>query len=250
MKAVILAGGLGTRMGLETASRPKALVEIGGRPILWHILKLYEAHGIVDAIVCAGYAGQLLADYVEREQGEYWREPGKHGREPGKHLRVQVIDTGEATATAGRLRQVRDLLGDETFCMTYGDGVADVNISDVVASHRRQGALVTVTTVHPRLPFGLVTFDGEGDRVVAFQEKPRLDDVWVNGGFFVMEPRALDYVECDDEAWEDRPLTRLARDGQLAAYKHHGFWQCMDTPRDRQFLEHLWREGGAPWKAW
>lgn len=236
MKAVILAGGLGTRMGIETAARPKALVEIGGRPILWHILKLYQAHGIVDDVVCAGYAGHLLAEYVAREQGESWR--------------VRVVDTGETTATAGRLRGVRDLLGDETFCMTYGDGVADVNISEVIAFHRRQGALATVTTVQPRLPFGLITFDGKGDRVVGFQEKPRLDDVWVNGGFFVMEPRALDYVESDEEAWEGHPLTRLARDGRLAAFKHHGFWQCMDTPRDRQFLEQLWQGGGAPWKVW
>jgi glucose-1-phosphate cytidylyltransferase len=236
MKAVILAGGLGTRMGLETASRPKALVEVGGRPILWHILKLYQAHGIVDIVVCAGYAGQLIADYAAREPGDGWR--------------VQVVDTGETAATASRLKQVRHLLGDETFCMTYGDGVSDVNISDVVAFHRRHAALVTVTTVEPRLPFGLVTFDGDGERVIGFQEKPVLDNVWVNGGFFVMEPRALDYVECDDEAWEQRPLTRLAQDGQLAAYKHHGFWQCMDTPRDRQFLEQLWLDGGAPWKVW
>ena len=234
MKAVILAGGLGTRMGRETASRPKPLVEVGGHPILWHILKSYEAHGIADFIVCTGYAGHLIADYVERERSE--------------HVRVQVVDTGESTATGGRLRRVRALVGNEAFCMTYADGVADVDISDLIAFHRRQHALVTVTAVQPRLPFGLVTFADDG-RVAAFQEKPRVEALWVNAGFFVMEPRALDYVERDDEAWEATPLARIAHDGQLAAYKHRGFWQSMDAPGDRECLERLWHDG-APWKIW
>ncbi len=236
MKAVILAGGLGTRMGHETASRPKPLVEVGGRPILWHILKSYQAHGIADFIVCTGYAGHLIARYMEIE-----REPG---------LRVQVVNTGEATATGGRLRRVRELLGDEPFCMTYGDGVSDVNIAELIAFHRRQQVLVTVTTVQPRMPFGLATLAGDGEKVTAFTEKPLLPDLWVNAGFFVMEPRALDYVENDGDAWEGAPMTRLASDGRLAAFKHRGFWQCMDAPRDRDALERLWQDGGAPWKVW
>lgn len=235
MKAVILAGGQGTRMGPETAARPKPLIEIGGRPILWHILKLYQQHGISDFVVCAGYAGHLLAEYFQREQGEAWR--------------VQVVDTGETTATGGRLKRVRDIVGDETFCMTYGDGVADVPLAELLAFHRRERPLVTVTAVQPNMPFGLISFAGDGSRVAGFQEKPRLDGVWVNSGFFVIEPRALDYVECDADAWEERPLRRIAGEGQLAAYKHQGFWQCMDTPRDRELLEQLWRDG-APWKVW
>jgi glucose-1-phosphate cytidylyltransferase len=235
MKAVILAGGQGTRMGPDTAARPKPLIEIGGRPIIWHILKLYQQHGIADFVVCAGYAGYLLTEYFQREQSEGWR--------------VQVVDTGETTATGGRLKRVRDVVGDETFCMTYGDGVADVPLGDLLAFHRRERPLVSVTAVQPHMPFGLISFAGDSARVTGFQEKPRLDGVWVNSGFFVMEPRALDYVECDDDAWEERPLRRIAADGQLAAYKHHGFWQCMDTPRDREVLEQLWRDG-APWKVW
>jgi len=235
MKAVILAGGLGTRMGPETATRPKPLVEVGGRPILWHILKIYEAHGITEFIVCAGFAGHLLTEYFARERGESWR--------------VQVVDTGEATATGGRLKRVRELVGSGTFCMTYGDGVADVKLNELLAFHHRERPLVTFTAVQPRLPFGLVSFADHGPRVAGFEEKPQLTDVWVNGGFFVMEPAALDYAECDDQAWEERPMTQIAAAGQLAGYKHHGFWQCMDTPRDRDYLERLWRDG-APWRIW
>ena len=236
MKAVILAGGLGTRMGDETAVRPKPLIEVGGQPILWHILKGYHAQGISDFVICAGYAGNLIAEYFEREQGEGWR--------------VQVVDTGETTATAGRLRQARQVIGDSTFCMTYGDGVADVNLSSLIDFHRRHGRLVTLTAVHPRLPFGVVTLSDNGHNAVGFEEKPRLTDVWVNSGYFVIEPRALDYIEGDDQPWEQEPMTRLAREGQLAAYKHEGFWQCMDAPRDRQLLEDLWQAGRAPWKVW
>jgi glucose-1-phosphate cytidylyltransferase len=236
MKAVILAGGLGTRMGDATASRPKPLVEVGGRPILWHILKAYDAHGVSDFVVCAGYAGQLLVDYAARQRDEGWR--------------LQVVDTGETTPTGGRLLRSRQEIGDGTFCLTYGDGVSNVDISSLVAFHRRQGKLATVTAVQPRLPFGVITFPGDGSSIVGFQEKPRLDDVWVNGGFFVVEPGALDYIEREDEAWEEGPMTRLAQAGELAAFKHEGFWQCMDAPRDRQMLEDLWRGGKAPWKVW
>jgi glucose-1-phosphate cytidylyltransferase len=235
VKAVILAGGFGTRMGADTASRPKALVEVGEHPIIWHILKIYEAHGIDDFVVCAGYSGQLLADYFAQERSEPWR--------------VRVVDTGEGTPTAGRLRRVRSVIGDETFYLTYGDGVANIDITRLRQFHHEQGLLATVTAVHPRLPFGVVTFNGQGN-AVGFQEKPRLPDVWVNSGFFVLEPRALDYIERDDESWEEGPLTRLAAAGQLTAYRHEGFWQCMDSPADRERLERLWRDGAAPWKVW
>jgi glucose-1-phosphate cytidylyltransferase len=236
VKAVVLAGGLGTRMGQETVSRPKPLVEIGGHPIIWHILKIYEAHGINDFVICSGYAGHLLSEYFDREQGESWR--------------VQVVDTGDTTATAGRLRRVRHLLGDAAFCLTYGDGVADVDVSKLVDFHRREGKLATVTAAHPRLPFGVVRFSGNGTAAVGFEEKPRAVDLWVNCGFFVVEPRALDYISGDDESWEEGPMTRLAQEGQLAGYRHEGFWQCMDAPRDRTLLDELWRGGSAPWKVW
>lgn len=235
MKAVILAGGLGTRMGDATASRPKPLVEVGGQPILWHILKIYQRFGISDFIVCAGYSGQLLKDYFARDRGEGWS--------------VDVVDTGEMTATGGRLRRVRHLLGRETFCLTYGDGVADVDLAKLMAFHREQRKLVTVTAVQPSMPFGVITFSENGTGAVEFEEKPRLKDIWVNSGFFVVEPEALDYVSGDGEAWENGPMTRLAKEGQLAAYKHTGFWQCMDTPRDRELLEDLWLSGHAPWKG-
>jgi glucose-1-phosphate cytidylyltransferase len=234
MKAVILAGGLGTRMGEETTCRPKPLIEVGGRPILWHILKIYEAHGISDFVVCAGYAGELVKKYFEDERGETWR--------------VQVVDTGKTTATAGRLRRVRPLVGESTFFMTYGDGVADVDVSALLEFHRCQRKLVTVTAVQPQLPFGVITFPQHEGGAVGFEEKPRLTSLWVNSGFFVVEPQALDYIESDDQAWEQEPMTRLARDGHLAAYRHEGFWQCMDTPRERQLLEELWQRGNAPWK--
>jgi len=235
VKAVILAGGLGTRMGDETASRPKPLVDVGGRPIIWHILKIYQAHGIHDFVVCAGYAGALLEAYFRQPQDEAWR--------------VQVVDTGEATATGGRLRRVAHLLGDAPFCMTYGDGVADVNIASLVDFHRGHGKLVTVTAVRPWLPFGVITFPSEGV-TVGFEEKPRLTDMWVNSGFFVIDPKALALIHADDQAWENGPMAELARAGQLAAYRHEGYWQCMDTPKDRQALEQAWAAHQAPWKVW
>lgn len=236
MKAVILAGGQGTRMGEETQLRPKPLVEVGGRPIIWHILKLYQHYGFNDFIVCAGYAGDMLADHFAREKNENWR--------------VQVVDTGLHTATGGRLKRIRHLLGDETFCMTYGDGVADVDLGSLLEFHRTHRKLVTVTAVQPTLPFGVITFHTLGGGTVGFEEKPRLHAVWVNSGFFVIEPRALDVISGDDEAWENGPLEHLAHDGQLAAFRHEGFWQCMDTPKDRQVLEDLWKTDRASWKLW
>ena len=236
MKAVILAGGQGTRMGEETQLRPKPLVEVGGRPIIWHILKLYQHYGINDFIVCAGYAGEMLADHFAREQGENWR--------------VQVVDTGLHTATGGRLKRIRHMLGNETFSMTYGDGVADVDLKSLLEFHRTHRKLVTVTAVQPTLPFGVINFHTLAGGTVGFEEKPRLHAVWVNSGFFVIEPRALDVISGDDEAWENGPLEHLAHDGQLAAFRHEGFWHCMDTPKDRQVLEDLWKTDRASWKLW
>jgi glucose-1-phosphate cytidylyltransferase len=236
VKTVILAGGLGTRMGAETASRPKALVEVGEHPIIWHILKIYQVQGMNDFVVCAGYGGSQIVDYFAGQQAERWR--------------VRILDTGEGTATAGRLRRVREAIGDAPFCLTYGDGVANLDIARLLAFHRSHGLLATVTAVRPRLPFGVVTFGPDGRTAVGFEEKPQLPDLWVNSGFFVVEPQALDYAERDDESWEEGPLTRLAAEGQLAAYRHEGFWQCMDTPVDRERLDRLWRAGEAPWKVW
>lgn len=236
MKAVILAGGLGTRMGAETAEQPKPLLQVGDKPILWHILKIYQAHGIADFIICAGYNAHLIAEYFEQERGEPWR--------------IEVKDTGDGTATGGRLRRVRPLLGEQTFCMTYGDGVADVDVTGLVAFHRRENRLVTVTAAQPRLPFGVVSFASAGGNGVGFEEKPRLPGLWVNSGFFVIEPAALDAVESDDEPWEQAPMSRLAAAGQVSGYRHTGFWQCMDAPRDRQLLTDLWLGQEAPWKIW
>jgi len=235
VKAVILAGGLGTRMGDETASRPKPLVEVGGRPIIWHILKIFQAHGISDFVVCSGFAGSLLSDYFARHPDQSWH--------------VEVVDTGESTATGGRLKRVQPLLGSDPFCMTYGDGVANVNVRSLIDFHRGHGKLVTVTAVRPWLPFGVITFQADAV-AVGFAEKPRLNDIWVNSGFFVIDPRALDLVRGDDQAWENGPMAELSQAGQLAAFKHEGYWQCMDTPKDRQALEQAWASGHAPWKVW
>jgi glucose-1-phosphate cytidylyltransferase len=209
---------------------------VGGRPIIWHILKLYQHYGFHDFIVCAGYAGDMLADHFAHERDENWR--------------VQVVDTGLHTATGGRLKRIRHMLGDETFCMTYGDGVADVDLKSLLEFHRTHRKLVTVTAVQPTLPFGVINFHTLAGGTVGFEEKPRLHAVWVNSGFFVIEPRALDVISGDDEAWENGPLEHLAHDGQLAAFRHEGFWHCMDTPKDRQVLEDLWKTDRASWKLW
>jgi glucose-1-phosphate cytidylyltransferase len=236
VKAVILAGGLGTRMGTETAEHPKPLLDVGDKPILWHILKIYQAHGVSDFIICAGYHAHRIAHYFAQERDEPWR--------------IQVKDTGYRTATGGRLRRVRHLIGDDAFCMTYGDGVADVDVTALVTFHRQEQRLVTVTAFQPQLPFGVVAFPTDGGHGVGFVEKPRLPNLWVNAGFFVIEPAALDAIDNDAEPWEQAPLSRLADAGQVSGYKHTGFWQCMDAPRDRQQLTDLWLAQQAPWKVW
>ncbi|MFM1989526.1 MAG: glucose-phosphate cytidylyltransferase [Pseudomonadota bacterium] len=255
MKAVILAGGLGTRLAEETSVRPKPMVEIGGKPLLWHLMKLYGRHGINDFVVCLGYRGYVIKEYfanyflhssdVTFDLAENRMEVCHRHCEP---WRVTLIDTGDATQTGGRLRRVRDYVGDETFCFTYGDGLSDVDLGALIAFHRSQGVLATVTAVQPPGRFGALEL--EGSRIRAFAEKPRGDGGWINGGFFVLEPEAIGYIAGDPTPWEAEPLESLARDGQLSAFMHRGFWQPMDTLRDKTMLEGLWQSGAAPWKVW
>ena len=256
MKAVILAGGLGTRLSEETLMRPKPLVEIGGRPILWHIMKIYGQHGINDFIICCGYKGYMIKEFfanyflhtsdvtfdmsdnsmmVHRRKAEPWR--------------VTLVDTGESTLTGGRLARVRDYL-DGTFCFTYGDGVADVNVSALLAEHNLRRRLATLTAVRPTGRFGSLELNGERGLVQEFREKAEGQDSWVNGGFFVLEPAVLSLIAGDRCSWEVDVLPQLSRQGQVSAYLHDGFWQPMDTLRDKVRLEDLWERGEAPWKVW
>jgi glucose-1-phosphate cytidylyltransferase len=255
MKAVILAGGLGTRLAEETSIRPKPMVEVGGRPILWHILKHYSRHGINEFVVCLGYRGYVIKEYFANyfmHMSDITFDLAKNEMEIcQRHCepwRVTLIDTGEETQTGGRLRRVAKYVGDETFCFTYGDGVSDVDVTELVAFHRKQGRLATLTAVQPQGRFGAL--DIEGARITRFEEKPQGDGTWVNGGFFVLEPRVLSYIEGDATPWEREPLETLAREGQLSAWAHRGFWQPMDTLRDKMKLEDLWQRGVAPWKTW
>lgn len=256
MKAVILAGGLGTRLSEETSVRPKPMVEIGGRPILWHIMKIYSAHGIDDFVVCCGYKGHVIKEWfanyylglsdvtIDLKTNEMSYEGCR-----AENWRVTLADTGDATMTGGRLKRVRKYLDDDTFCLTYGDGVADVDITAAVALHRRAGLEATMTAVQPPGRFGAISFGG-GDRVDTFSEKPDGDGGWINGGFFVLEPGVFDRITDDSTVFENEPLRSLAHDGELSAYRHDGFWQPMDTLRDRYLLEDLWSSGRAPWKVW
>lgn len=255
MKVVILAGGYGTRLQEETAVRPKPMVEIGGRPLLWHIMRIYAAYGHTEFFIALGYKGEVIKQYfltyylyhhsfrIDLATGRVQVYNGTP-----ENWTVHLIDTGLETQTGGRLKRLAPFLGRETFLMTYGDGVADVDLDALVAFHRRHGRLATVTAVRPPARFGGLTFDG--DRVVRFVEKPSLGEGWINGGFFVLEPGVLDYIAGDATPFEGEPLERLAADGQLVAYRHQGFWQCMDTLRDVRLLESLWQSGEAPWKVW
>ncbi|MDR0535591.1 MAG: glucose-1-phosphate cytidylyltransferase [Puniceicoccales bacterium] len=256
MKTVILAGGLGTRLSEETVVRPKPMVEIGGNPILWHIMKIYSAHGIHDFIICAGYKGYLIKEYfanyflhnsdVTFDLAANTMNVHSRNAEP---WRVTVVDTGETTMTGGRLRRVREFLDPtEPFCLTYGDGVSDVDISALIAFHRQQGREATLTAVQPPVRFGVLRMNGP--LVEKFQEKPQGEGAWINGGFFVLNPSVLNRIEGDSTVWEQDPMETLARDNQLAAYKHTGFWQPMDTLREKLSLEALWNSGKAPWKKW
>ena len=255
MKAVILAGGLGTRISEETHLRPKPMVEIGGRPVLWHIMKIYSHHGINDFVICCGYKGYVIKEYfanyflhncdVTFDMTSNQMEVHHQKTEP---WRVSLVDTGEGTLTGGRLKRVASYLGDGPFCFTYGDGVADVDITALIAFHQRQGRSATLTAVQPPGRFGSIAF--ERGRVLAFEEKPQGDGSWINGGFFVLEPSVIETISGDNSVWEEDCLPRIAAEGQLNAYHHSGFWQPMDTLRDRQLLEELWAQGKAPWKVW
>jgi glucose-1-phosphate cytidylyltransferase len=255
VKVIVLAGGLGTRLAEETVLRPKPMVEVGGKPILWHLLHIYAAHGYEDFLLALGYKGEVIKEYflnffalnnditVDLRVGNVEVHGGKQPR-----WHVQLIDTGSATQTGGRMRRLKNHVGGETFMMTYGDGLANIDIGKLAAFHKAHGKLATVTTVRPPARFGGVVFDG--DRVVEFTEKPQAEGGWINGGFFVLEPEALDYIAGDETIWERDPLERLAADGQLMAFRHEGFWQPMDTLRERKLLEDLWDSGNAPWKVW
>ena len=256
MKAVILAGGLGTRISEETQVKPKPMVEIGGKPILWHIMKTYSAYGINEFVICCGYKGYVIKEYfanyflhtsdVTFDMTRNQMEVHQRYAEPWK---VTLVDTGEETMTGGRLRRVADYVKDEAaFCLTYGDGVSDVDIGALIAFHQAQGVKATLTATVPPGRFGAL--DLRGDKVASFVEKPKGDGGLINGGFFVLSPAVLAYLSDDKTVWEREPLERLAREGQLAAYAHQGFWQPMDTLRDKTYLEELWQSGAAPWKVW
>ena len=256
MKAIILAGGLGTRLAEETGTRPKPMVEIGGRPILWHIMKMYAGHGVTDFIICLGYKGYMIKEYFANyalHMSDVTVDLRKNSidvhRNDAEDWRISLIDTGEATMTGGRLKRAMRFLDNEhDFCLTYGDGVSDVDIGGLIAHHRRHGRRATVTAVRPPSRFGRLGLDG--DEVTAFLEKPRDEGGWINGGFFVLRRDVDDLIADDDTVWEQEPLERLAADRELRAYFHDGFWQAMDTLRDRQQLEQMWADGRAPWKTW
>ncbi|WP_061538990.1 glucose-1-phosphate cytidylyltransferase [Collimonas fungivorans] len=256
MKTVILAGGLGTRISEETTSRPKPMIEIGGRPILWHIMKIYSSYGLNDFVICCGYKGYMIKEYfanyflhmsdVTFDMSKNNMEVHHRNAEP---WRVTLIDTGEETMTGGRLKRVASYIQDEeAFCFTYGDGVSDVNISELIAFHKAQKVKATLTATLPPGRFGALDFDGH--KVRSFKEKPKGDGGMINGGFFVLSPEVLQYLDGDSCIWERKPLEMLADEGQLAAFHHGGFWQPMDTLRDKNYLEELWQSGKAPWKVW
>ncbi len=256
MKAIILAGGYGTRISEESNLRPKPMIEIGGRPILWHIMKIYSAHGVNDFIICCGYKGYVIKEYfanyflhmsdVTFDMTHNSMEVHHRKAEP---WRVTLVDTGEGTLTGGRLKRVADYVRDEEcFCFTYGDGVADVDISREIAFHREHGKRATVTAVQPPGRYGALNMNGA--KIEGFMEKPRGDGGLINGGFFVLSPACLDLIEGDNTSWELSPLATLAEQGELMAFEHHGFWQPMDTLREKNLLEQLWEQGNAPWKVW
>jgi glucose-1-phosphate cytidylyltransferase len=255
MKAVILAGGLGTRISEETTVKPKPMLEIGGKPILWHIMKLYSAYGINDFVICCGYKGYVIKEYFANYSLHMsdvtfdltTNHPNVH-QNHAEPWHVTLVDTGESTMTGGRLKRIRDYLDDEDFCLTYGDGVSDVDIGALIQQHKTSGLKATLTAVQPPGRFGALNLDGK--RITSFQEKPVGDGGWINGGFFVCSARVLEHIEGDDTIWERAPLETLASEGELGAYFHHGFWQPMDTLRDKIHLDDLWNSGKAAWKLW
>ena len=257
MKVVILAGGLGTRLAEETGVRPKPMVEIGDRPILWHIMKGYSTYGLNDFIICLGYKGRVIMEYfsdyalhnsdVTFDLANSTISFHRQEREP---WRVTLVDTGKETMTGGRVKRVRQYIGEDTFCMTYGDGVSNVDVTALIRYHLSHGKLATVTAVQPPGRFGTFALSGDDPTIRSFTEKKKGDGAWINGGFFVLEPRALDYIEGDATVWEHKPMSKLARDGQLMAYRHTGFWHPMDSLQDKAVLVRLWDSGRAPWNVW
>ena len=257
MKAVILAGGYGTRISEESSVRPKPMVEIGHKPILWHIMKIYSAYGINEFIICCGYKGSVIKEYfanyylngsdVTFDLKENQMHVHSSEVEP---WRIHLVDTGDGTMTGGRLKRVRKYIGTETFCLTYGDGVSSVNIEETVKFHKSHNALATITAVQPPGRYGAFDLRHDHDTIRAFVEKPEGDGAWINSGFFVLEPEVIDYIADDSTVWEKEPLERLAKAGDLIAYRHTGYWQAMDTLRDKHVLEELWQTGKAPWKVW
>ncbi len=257
MKAVLLAGGLGTRISEETSLKPKPMVEIGGRPILWHIMKSYSAHGINDFIICCGYKGYVIKEYfanyfLHMSDVTFDMRFNQMSVHCGyaEPWRITLVDTGESTMTGGRLKRVREHVGNDTFCFTYGDGVSNVNIKELIDFHKEQKTLATLTATQPPGRFGAISLGQEQTKITSFQEKPGGDGAWINGGYFVLEPEVIDYITDDSTVWEQEPLEKLAHKEQLSAYKHDGFWQPMDTLRDKNYLEGLWKSGNAPWKVW
>jgi glucose-1-phosphate cytidylyltransferase len=255
MKVAILAGGLGTRLSEETIVKPKPMVEVGGKPILWHIMKIYAAQGFKEFVIALGYKGEMIKDYflnyhyrarsltVRLDNGQAMVHNGN-----GEDWVVHLLDTGHDTNTGGRVKRIAEFIGNEPFMLTYGDGVSDVNVNQILGFHRRQKKLVTLTAVRPPARFGQMVI--EDGCVTEFKEKPQIGEGWINGGFFVLQPEITRYISSDATAWEFESLEQLASEGQVAAYQHEGFWQCMDTVRDVHLLEKLWLEGKAPWKQW
>jgi glucose-1-phosphate cytidylyltransferase len=257
MKVVILAGGYGTRISEESGVRPKPMVEIGGKPILWHIMKIYSAHGLNDFIICCGYKSHVIKDFFANyylRSADVTFDLAKNAmkihRSEAEPWSVTLVDTGESTMTGGRLKRVQKYIGDGTFCLTYGDGLSDVNIGELIAFHKSQGTIATLTAVQPPGRFGAFSLSQDNARISTFKEKPHGDGAWVNGGYFVLESTALDYIDGDSTVWEKEPLEGLAAGKMLSAFKHHGFWQPMDTLRDKHVLDELWQTGKAPWKKW
>lgn len=257
MKGVILAGGLGSRLAEETASRPKPMVEIGGKPILWHIMKIYSIHGINDFIICLGYKGYMIKEYfanyflhlsdVTLDIKNNKMDIHQNNAEP---WRITLVETGEKTLTGGRLKRVANYLDDEDFCFTYGDGVANIDITASINFHKKNKTLATLSAVQPPGRFGALEITPQTNKITGFKEKPQGDGGWINGGFFILSPQVIEYIEGDDTIWEHSPLERLAQENQLSAYIHDGFWHPMDTLRDKNYLEELWMSNKAPWKIW
>jgi len=256
MKAVILAGGLGTRLSEETQVKPKPMVKIGGKPIIWHILKIYSRYDINEFIICCGYKGYLIKEYFYNyflQTSDFSIDIPSNKIEVhsknSENWKITLIDTGEMTLTGGRLKRISNFLkDDETFCFTYGDGVADINIKELISFHEREGRLATLTAVQPPGRFGQITY--QRGKVLSFEEKPKGDKNWINGGFFVLNKKVIDFIKGDQSIWEKEPLKNLADSGQLSAFHHYGFWQPMDTLKDKMLLEEMWNEGKAPWKVW